>query len=870
MAAIVAVAAGTAVFAQTAIRTEAPDVVAADEQFSVTFVIEGSDRPSDFSWTPGDDFQLVWGPQQGSSTSMNIENGKRTVSSRFTYTYILLPKKTGSFSIPEARAKVKGKDIASGTASIEVVGSQEKPSSGDDRQQGRQTGQQERTIGDEDIFMNLSVSKSRVVVGEPVTATLKLYQRVNVSGFEDARFPTFNGFWSQEIEAPTNIEFRRENLDGKIYNTALLRKWVIIPQQAGVMTVDPAELVCLVQVRVSSSGGVSIFDGFFDDYRTIRKRVYSGACRLDVSPLPAGAPANFGGGVGSFGITAKFSKDSLATHEAASLIVTVSGRGNVSLLEAPSVSFPPDFEVYDTRISEKTDKSSGGTSGSKTYEFPFIPRSHGDFTVPGISYSYYDINSGRYVTLRTDDMHIRVAKGKEVQDQQTGVPAMQGGRSGVRNLNEDIRFIAVKMPALSPAGAFFVLSPLFWCLLAAVVLVAAAAWAALRKMAARRADIAGMRTRKANKIALRHLRMAGDFLKQDLRAAFYEELHKALLGYVSDKLNIAVADLSKEKISSSLAAGNAGEDTAAKFIAILDACEFARYAPDAGHGAMEAHYEEAVQVISSIESEMKGKRKNAGGAAGAVIVAAVLLSMPSSAGASARDSYADSLWRQATEAYSAGLWEESAAAYEDIAASGLESAALYCNTGNAYFKSGDAPRAILWYERALKLDPSFSDARYNLEIASHRIQDRIDPVPEFILAQWMRKVCWMIDSDAWASVALAFFAVCAGMVLLFLLGASPAARKTGFFTAVAAFVLFGSALSFSLWQRADYMKADSAIVMRPVSSVKSSPAQGTATDLFVLHEGTKVTILDEVGEWRNISLADGRQGWMPAEDMEII
>lgn len=862
-------AAGAAAFAQTAIRTEAPNVVAADEQFSVTFVIEGSDRPSDFSWAPGDDFQLVWGPQQGSSTSVNIVNGKRTSSSQFTYTYILIPKKTGAFPIPEARAKVKGREITSGTASIEVVESDGKPASGVQQSgSGKQSGSQERTIGDEDIFMNLSLSRTDVVVGEPVAATLKLYQRVNVSGFEDARFPSFNGFWSQEVEAPTNIEFRRENLNGKIYNTAMLRKWVIIPQQAGQVAIDPAELVCLVQVRMSPSGGASIFDGFFDDYRTIRKRVYSQSCKVNVSPLPGGAPADFGGGVGSFSMTARLSKDSLATHEAASLVVTVSGRGNVSLLEAPSVSFPPDFEVYDTRISEKTDKSSGGTAGSKTYEFPFIPRSHGDFVIPGISYSYYDIDAKRYVTLRTDDIGLRVAKGRETQDRETGSFAPSSGRNGVRNLSEDIRFIAVKMPSLTPAGAFFVTSPLFWCLLAAVVAAAAAAWAALRKMAERRADVAGMRTRKASKVAVRHLRIAENFLKQDLGAAFYEELHKALLGYVSDKLNIAVADLSKEKISALLVAGNAREETAAGFISILDACEFARYAPDSGHDAMQAHYDEAVQAISSIESEMKGKRKNPGGAAGAVVIAALLISMP--ARAVSGDSCADSLWRQASEAYSAGLWAESAAAYEEIAASGLEAAALYCNTGDAYFKSGDVARAILWYERALKIDPSYSDARYNLEIASRRIQDRIDPVPEFILAQWMRKACWMIDSDAWAAAALAFFVFFCAMALLFLHGARPAARKAGFFTAIAAVLLFCMALSFSLWQRADYMKADGAIVMRPVTSVKSSPASGTATDLFVLHEGTKVKILDEVGEWRNISLADGRQGWMPASDMEII
>ena len=371
-----------AVSAQTTIRVGAPNVVAADEQFNVTFILEGEDSPSDFKWSQGDDFQLVWGPQEGRSTSLQIINGKRSKSSQFTYTYILMPRKTGTFTLPPATAKVKGKEISSSGVSIEVVPDSSSGRTGGASSSGGRTSADSATgIGDEDIFLRLTLSRSDVVLGEPVTATLKLYQRANIAGFEDVRLPSFNGFWSQEVEAPTNIEFRRESYDGKIYNTAVLRKYVLIPQQTGTINIDPAELVCLVNIRVSSGGGVSIFDGFFDEYRTIRKRVSSSSCKVRVSPLPSGAPASFGGGVGDFSISAVMSSDSLSAHEAASLTVTISGKGNVSLLEAPKVSFPPDFEVYDTKSSENTSKSSGGTSGSKTYEFPFIPRSHGDFTV---------------------------------------------------------------------------------------------------------------------------------------------------------------------------------------------------------------------------------------------------------------------------------------------------------------------------------------------------------------------------------------------------------------------------------------------------------------------------------------------------------
>ena len=284
----------------------------------------------------------------------------------------------------------------------------------------------------------------------------------------------------------------------------------------------------------------------------------------------------------------------------------------------------------------------------------------------------------------------------------------------------------------------------------------------------------------------------------------------------------------------------------------------------------------AVKVISSIESNMKGKRPSDSGrssgnrkAAGAAVVAAILLALPSSV--SAHDTgYIDSLWNRATESYSAGQWDAAVQDYTAIVAAGLESASLYCNIGDTYFKMEDYPRAILYYERALKLDPSYADARYNLGIASQQIQDRIDVVPEFILKSWARDVCYILDSDAWAVTGIVFFAIFLAMLLLYLLSGSTAARRTGFFSAIVFLLLAGLTLWFSLWQKSDYQRADSAIVMRPVSSVKSSPSSEASTDLFILHEGTKVTILDEVGEWRNISLADGRQGWMLSADMEII
>ena len=852
-------------FAQTDIKVQVHNVVAADEQFNVTFIIEGEGKISDFEWQPGSDFQLLWGPQQGRSTSMQIINGKTTKSVQTTYSYVLRPTGQGKFTLPRASANVKGQTIYSKSASIEVVAS--KSSSSSSRSQSSAAPQAQQpprsstgVVSDDDVFLTVTLSRSNVVVGEPITATIKLYQRVNIVGFEGVTFPSFNGFWSQELQAPTNIEFTRETYNGQIYNSALLRKFILIPQQQGAVTIDPSEIVCLVNIRVSS-GGSSIFDGFFDDYRTVRKKVVSRPVTVNVAPLPAGAPASFAGGVGDFKISAAVSKDSLKTHEAASLLVTVTGNGNVSLLEAPKVNFPPDMEVYDTKVSEKIDK--GGVSGSKYYEFPFIPRSHGDFTIEPIKYSYYDVNKKEYITLETAPIEINVARGKEVDN--GGMVVTAPSQKDVKNLGSDIRFISVKSPQLKAKGDFFVGSALFWVLVALLFALALVCWLAFRKIAARKADVVGTKNRKATKMALKRLNLAETFLKQSLYTAFYEELHKALLGFISDKLNISLADLSRDRIAESLKEGNVSESDITTFIGLLDACEFARYSPDAGHDAMAAHYASALDVISSIDSSMKAKKSAPKGAYMAVML---LMALPFAA--SAQTQYQDSLWNAANTAYVDGRWMDAAADYELIASMGLESAPLYCNTGDAYFKDGNLPKAILYYERALKIDPSYEDAKYNLELLSNTIQDRIVAVPEFVLKAWARKLCYMMDSDALAVLFLVFLALTLGLALLFVLSPSVAGRRTGFFTGIVTLIIAVACLSFSLWQKKEYMTADGAIVMRPVTSVKSSPSSEVSKDLFILHEGTKVKIIDEVGKWKNIELVDGRQGWLPAEDIEVI
>ena len=849
-------------------------MVAVNEQFNVTFIIEGEKNPSDFQWSVGDDFQLVWGPQKGSSSSIQIINGKSSSSHQTTFTYILIPKSTGTFQLPVATAMLSGDRISSTQATIQVVSdgassSQSSGQNGGGKSSGGQTSSSSSGTGDissGDLFMRLSLSRSEVVIGEPITATLKIYQRANVVGFENAKLPTFNGFWSQETYVPSNIEFKRESLDDKIYNTAVLRTYVLIPQQSGTITIDPAELVCLVNIRTAPSASSSLFDRFFqDEYRTIRKRVTTPVVKVRVNPLPAGQPASFGGGVGNFGISARLTTDNLKTHDAASLIITVSGRGNVALLEEPKVNFPPDFEVYDTKTTENTDKGNGGTSGSKSFEYPFIPRSHGDFTIEPVEYAYYDVNAGKYVTLRTEPLHIKVAKGKGGDSIPSAAVASGVERKDVMSLADDIRFIFTGKPNLSGSGSFFVGSVLFWILLALMIVGAVVVYLAFRKVAAMRADVAGTKNRRATKMARTRLKLAGEYLDKNLYTAFYEELHKALIGFVSDKLNMDMSEISKDNIASALTGGGVSVEQTKAFTNLLDACEFARYSPDGGNEAMRSHFDAALKVISSIDSGLKTGGKSLRKVA---TVVTLLLSLGFSMNIQAKD--LDSLWTAGVQAYTDGKFSDASAAWTAIEESGQKSAKLYYNLGNAWFKQGNYTKAILNYERALRLDPSYSDARYNLEFTGNFVQDKIEPVPEFILKSVAGKVCYLMGSNAWAVIFLVLLAAALVMGLLFLLGPSAGKRRAGFYCGIVLLLLSAGALGFSVWQKSDSVKTDAAIVMAPVVSVKSSPSEGSSKDLFVIHEGTKVTILDEVGEWKNISLADGRQGWIVSDNLEVI
>ncbi len=599
--------AGFSAFAQNTFTVDAPRVVGQDELFRVVFTADG--EIENFTNPTVTGAEIYGGPSPSRMQSTQIINGQRSERLEINYTFILRPTGEGIVKISPASATIGGKVYTTRELSIEVVKG-ESNQSGSQRSQGEATGNaaakpqsSASEVSSKDIFLKLSFSKTKVVKGEPVIATLKLYTRVPVAGFEDIRFPVFNGFWNQEIETPQNINFERENVDGQIYNSAVLRKYMLLPQQTGDLVVKPAEMICQVQVRNTQARSRSIFDDFFDSgYQIVKKRVSSAETVIKVSPLPSGAPASFGQGVGTFSLDVKLSRDSVKAHEAGSLIVTVQGSGNLNLIEAPKVEFPADFELYDVKTKNNYNYGSNGISGSKTFEYPFIPRSEGEYEVPPVEYSYYDVKSNRYVTLKSLPVTIKVAKGDNVVG--TGTLVQGVSKQAVANLGEDIRYIQQGNPDLFAKGKFFVGSIGFFIAVAIILLLYVVVYMLLDKRAKLRGDVVRTRNRKANKVARKRLKLAQEYMQQNLRSPFYEELHKALLGYISDKLAIQFADMQRDTIKETMEAKKVSQANIGEFMQLLDDCEMARYSMESGEGEMAAQYAKAINVISNLEGEL--------------------------------------------------------------------------------------------------------------------------------------------------------------------------------------------------------------------------------------------------------------------------
>ena len=543
------------------------------------------------------------GPMLSTNMSTQIVNGKVSQTSSYVYNYTVQASKIGKFTIPAAQVTVKGKKYRSNPLKLEVVKASQKQTQ-QSRTTRTQSGQSSPAeIKDEDLFVKIKLDRNNIFKGEQILATIKVYTRVNLARFGDIKIPSYNGFWSQEVKVPEQINLVRESVNGAIYNVGTIKKSILIPQQTGEITIEPFELECFINQR---SQNRSIFDDFFGSGQTLKKRVISPKLTVKVKPLPANPPEGFTGAVGSFTLSANIDKNTLKTNEAVNLKIRINGKGNLKLIDPVEIKFPSDFESYDPKVSDNISATVNGISGTKTMEYLVIPRFAGEFEIPAIKFVYFDPTTSRYKTLRSNSFILNVEKG---DGDETGTVISGPNREDVRYLGADIRFINTGDTRLVKSRVSILSNLSFHLLYLLVSAIALVVFFLLQQWQKTKSDTIGTRIRKAGRQSQIRLKQAGRCLKENDKENFLNEVLKAVWGYLGDKLNLDQANLNREFIGMFLASRNVDPQAIESLIKLLDDCEYIRYAPVESTGELDLIYKDAHSIINQIEQELRKRNK---------------------------------------------------------------------------------------------------------------------------------------------------------------------------------------------------------------------------------------------------------------------
>ena len=578
----------------------APEVVVSGDQFRLSYTIN-SQKVRDFRAPSIQGFEVLMGPSRSTQSSTQIVNGNVTSTSTITFTYILMAGKEGDYKIPGATIVADGNNYTSNSVEIKVLPPDQSSgaSSGNSARSSRNQVNSGK-ITDKELFMLATASKTNVYEQEAILLTYKVYTQVNLTAL-DGDIPDLKGFHTQEVELPNQKTFTLEHYNGRNYNTTIWRQLVLFPQQTGKIEIPSVTFEGTISQRVASADP---FDAFFNggNYVNINKNIVTPKLVIDVKELPAGKPTNFSGGVGEFTISSSISTQDLKTNDAVTIKLVISGTGNMKLINTPEVAFPQDFEIYDPKVENKFNLTRNGLAGSKVIEYLAIPRHAGTFTIPPIEFSYFDLKSQSYKTLKTDAYTLNVAKGEGNADQ---VVANFTSKEDLKVLGQDIRYIKTGETNLTQKDDYFFgsMSYYMWYLIPLTLFIAF--MAVYRKQAMENANVAKVRTKKANKVATKRMKNAGKLLAEKKSEAFYDEVLKALWGYISDKLSMPVSQLSKDNIEEELQKHQVSDELIKEFINNLNDCEFARYAPGNQDEKMDKIYSSAIDVISKMENSIK-------------------------------------------------------------------------------------------------------------------------------------------------------------------------------------------------------------------------------------------------------------------------
>lgn len=581
---------------------EAADVVVSGDQVRLVFTVNSQDI-KDFRAPSIKGFDVLMGPSRSQQSSIQIINGKRTSNSSTAFTYILLAGNPGTYTIPAASVEVNGEKVFSNAISIKVLPQDQTSGNSGNNGGGSASSSRSQAAGSRisanDLFITATASKTTVHEQEAILLTYKVYTVVNLRQLY-GKMPDLKGFHTQEVELPQQKTFTLEHYKGRNYNTTVWSQYVLFPQQTGKLEIPSITFDGVVAQQTISDDP---FDAFFNGggYVEVKKKITTPKVVINVQPLPA-KPAGFSGAVGEFKLASSINATDVKTNDAVTIKLTLSGTGNMKLIGTPEVKFPQDFEIYDPKVTDDYKLTNSGLTGTKTFEYLAIPRHAGNFTIPAIEFTYFDLKSNSYKTLKTEAYNLKVAKGQGNADQ---VISDFTNKESVKMLGKDIRFIKLGDSSLRPKGGFFFGTVEYYlCYLIPLLLFVVFA-VIYRQKALENANVAKVKTKKANKVATRRMKLAGKLLAENKKNEFYDEVLKALWGYISDKLSIPVSQLSKDNIEAELTNYGVQEALIAEFIGVLNECEYARYAPGNENEAMDKVYSASVEVISKMENSIK-------------------------------------------------------------------------------------------------------------------------------------------------------------------------------------------------------------------------------------------------------------------------
>ena len=840
------------------ISVSAPSHVAAGENFRVAYTINTSDVEEFRMGGVQEGLEVIAGPYTSSQSSYQMINGHTSSSSSVTITYTLYAAKNGSFTIGASHALVGGKRLSSRPVKIQVSGHAQR-TNGAPNMHGQDNYDQPRmrsagsAISGSDLFIKVSASKKRVHEQEPILLTYKVYTQVDLTQLE-GKMPDLKGFHTQEVPLPQQKTFHTETVNGRPYKCVTWSQYVMYPQMTGRLEIPSITFKGIV---VQQNRNVDPMEAFFNGgsgYVEVKKDIKAPGITLQVDPLPQ-RPANFSGGVGKFNISASLDKKEVKAGEPITLRVVVGGIGNLKLLKQPVVNFPKDFDKYDAKVTDKTRLTANGVEGNMVYDFLAVPRNQGSYTIPSVELTYYDTGKNAYKTIKTQPFKVEVEKGDGTSAESEDFASQ----------DKDIHTIKLGKAEQHKADEMFFGSFGYWISLLMPLIAFVVLLIVFRRRAIENADIVKKRSNRAGKIATKRLRLANKLMLQGKQGEFYDEVMRALWGYMSYKLNMPAEKLNRDNIRETLGRHFVDDATIEKFTTALDECEFERYAPGDAAGNMNRTFESAMTAIMDIENAINEARKNQKKHPAGYSFVWLLLAMICFGGTSAKAVTKNN----ADTEYQKGNYQQAIRDYEEILKNG-ESAEIYFNLGNAYYRTDNITKAVLNYERARLLSPGDDDINFNLQFARSKTIDKITPESEMFFVTWYKSLVNFTSVDNWAKTGILCIVMALLLVLLYLFGPQLMLRKIGFFGGLAFFVIFLLSNLFAFQQKQALDNRTGAIIMTPSVNIKKTPAKNSA-DQFVLHEGTRVDIIDKgMTDWRCIRVGDGREGWIETKAIEEI